>query len=109
MLSTGRERDRTGMKIFLITLTCLLALTILHVSAIADESGPPTLPIGASAPDFCLGGIDGKTHCLNDYSASKVLVIVFTCDHCPTAQLYESRIKQLAADYHERGVALVAI
>src|SRR5207244_5233689 len=58
---------------------------------------------------FCLPGVDGETHCLKEYAASKVLVIAFTCNHCPTAQLYESRIKQLAADYRERGVALVAI
>ncbi len=87
----------------------LLSLAAGGISAVADEAGPPTLTIGASAPDFCLPGIDGKTHCLKDYSASKVLVIAFTCNHCPTAQLYESRIKQLAADYAERGVALVAI
>ena len=77
--------------------------------AVCDEGGPPTLAIGPSAPDFCLPGIDGHTHCLKDYASSKVLVIAFTCNHCPTAQLYESRIKQLTADYRERGVALVAI
>jgi len=87
----------------------LLSLVLGGVSAVADEAGPPTLTVGASAPDFCLPGVDGKAHCLKDYSASKVLVIAFTCNHCPTAQLYESRIKQLAADYAERGVALVAI
>jgi len=65
--------------------------------AVCDEGGPPTLAIGPSAPDFCLPGIDGHTHCLKDYASSKVLVIAFTCNHCPTAQLYESRIKQLAA------------
>jgi len=36
-------------------------------------------------------------------------VIVFTCNHCPTAQLYESRIKKLAEDYRDRSVALVAV
>src|SRR5438874_2848190 len=87
----------------------LSSLVLGGVSAVADEAGPPTLTVGASAPDFCLPGIDGKAHCLKDYSASKVLVIAFTCNHCPTAQLYESRIKQLATDYRERGVALVAI
>jgi peroxiredoxin len=78
-------------------------------AAAADETGPPPLAIGASAPDFCLPGIDGQTHCLKDYAGSKVLAIVFTCNHCPTAQLYESRIKQLADDYRGRGVTLVAI
>ena len=73
------------------------------------EGGPPPLAIGSAAPDFCLQGIDDQTHCLKDYAASKVLVIAFTCNHCPTAQLYESRIKQLAGDYKDRGVMLVAI
>ncbi len=67
------------------------------------------MPIGAQAPDFCLPGIDDKTHCLKEYDSSKVLAIVFTCNHCPTAQLYENRVKQLASDYRDRGVALVAI
>lgn len=87
----------------------VVALLLLAPFAVCDEGGPPTLAIGSSAPDFCLPGVDGQTHCLKDYASSKVLVIAFTCNHCPTAQLYESRIKQLAADYRERAVALVAI
>jgi thiol-disulfide isomerase/thioredoxin len=87
----------------------LLVLLLSACVAFADEDGPPTLAIGSPAPGFCLPGIDGQTHCLKDYAASKVLVVAFTCNHCPTAQLYESRIKQLAADYPNRGVALVAI
>jgi thiol-disulfide isomerase/thioredoxin len=46
---------------------------------------------------------------LSDYASAKVLAIVFTCNHCPTAQLYETRIKKLADDYRGKGVALVAI
>lgn len=87
----------------------VVALLLFAPFAVCDEGGPPTLAIGSSAPDFCLPGIDGHTHCLKDYVSNKVLVIAFTCNHCPTAQLYESRIKQLASDYRERGVALVAI
>lgn len=74
----------------------------------ADEPHP-TLALGSPAPDFTLPGIDGKMHKLSDYAQAKVLVIVFTCDHCPTAQLYETRIKKLAADYEGRGVTLIAI
>jgi peroxiredoxin len=86
-----------------------LFVLVSALPAFCDEGGPPTLAIGSAAPDFCLPGIDGQSHCLKDYAASKVLVIAFTCNHCPTAQLYESRIKQLAADYKDRGVTLVAI
>jgi thiol-disulfide isomerase/thioredoxin len=85
---------------------------LLPISAMSDddeEGGPPTLAIGASAPEFCLPGIDGQNHCLKDYAASKVLVLAFICNHCPTAQLYETRIQQLAADYKDRGVTLLAI
>src|SRR5262249_23495893 len=48
---------------------------------------PPILAIGAQAPDFALPGVDGRTHRLSDYASSKVLAIVFTCDHCPVAQM----------------------
>ncbi|MBV8830310.1 MAG: redoxin domain-containing protein [Acidobacteriaceae bacterium] len=70
---------------------------------------PPILKVGSPAPDFNLLGIDGKRHTLKDYAAAKVLAIVFTCDHCPVAQMYEKRIKQLTSDYKDRGVDVVAI
>lgn len=85
-----------------------LALFLIAFASFADDDHP-ILAIGSPAPDFSLPGIDGKTHKLGDYSSSKVLVIVFTCNHCPTAQLYESRIERLADDYRNKGVALVAI
>ena len=70
---------------------------------------PVTLGIGAPAPDFNLPGVDGRNYKLSDFSDAKVLVVVFTCNHCPTAQAYEQRIKTLAQDYRGKGVALVAI
>ena len=68
-----------------------------------------TLEIGSPAPDFQLPGVDGKTYSLDSFRDAEILVIVFTCNHCPTAQAYEARIKQLAADYKDKKVALVAI
>ncbi len=100
----------SSTKSILIFFALALLTTLATLLARADDQhGPPPLALGSPAPDFCLPGIDGKTHCLADYAPAKVLVIVFTCDHCPTAQLYETRIKQLAADYKDRGVALIAI
>ncbi|MBI3417473.1 MAG: redoxin domain-containing protein [Verrucomicrobia bacterium] len=69
----------------------------------------PTLPLGATAPDFKLPGIDGRNYSLKDFSKAKVLVVLFTCTHCPTAQYYEERVKQLVSDYKSKGVTLVAI
>src|SRR5947209_6348910 len=68
-----------------------------------------TLEIGAAAPDFSSPGVDGKEHSLKEFAAAKVLVVIFTCNHCPTAQAYEKRILALDADYKDKGVALVAI
>jgi thiol-disulfide isomerase/thioredoxin len=70
---------------------------------------PAVLKTGAQAPDFNLPGTDGAMHSLEEYASSKVLVVIFTCNHCPIAENYEPRIKALAADYHDRSVALVAI
>jgi len=89
----------------------LLGITFLFVVAVASVLAErhPILPIGSAAPDFTLPGTDGKIHRLSDYAASPILVVVFTCNHCPIAQMYEQRIERLAADYKDRGVALVAI
>lgn len=67
------------------------------------------LAIGATAPDFRLPATDGKYYSLQDFAKSKVLVIVFTCNHCPTAQAYEDRIIALTNDYKNKGVQVIAI
>jgi thiol-disulfide isomerase/thioredoxin len=54
-------------------------------------------------------GVDGKVHKVSDYGGSPILVVIFTCNHCPIAQMYERRIEQLHEDYGKKGVAVVAI
>ncbi len=87
----------------------LLSVLVARSSAFAAPPDFKTLEIGGAAPDFDLPGVDDKRYTLKDFSAAKLLLVVFTCNHCPTAQAYEPRIKQLDADYKDRGVALVAI
>ncbi len=86
----------------------LASLTVLAGLGAADFQ-PTTLPLDSPAPDFSLPGVDGRSHALKDFAQAKILVVVFTCNHCPTAQYYEDRLKQLAADYRGKGVAVVAI
>ncbi len=95
-----------------VSFRTVVAIAAGLVMAVATTTAAPeikTLEIGAKAPDFALPGVDGQIHRLAKYGKAKVLVIVFTCNHCPTAQAYEDRIKKLAADYKDKGVALVAI
>ncbi len=93
-----------------LTIPCFAAVTLTLViwNAVlaADDS---KLEIGAPIPTFDLPGVDGKNHRLEEYKDAKVLVVLFTCNHCPTAQAYEARIRQLNADYRDRGVQLIAI
>jgi len=89
----------------IILVLCVYAASI-HVS-LAEQ--PETLKIGAQAPDFNLTGVDGKKYTLKTFAASPVLAIVFTCNHCPTAQAYEERIKKLTSDFKASKVAVVAI
>jgi peroxiredoxin len=86
----------------------MIVLLLLSFSASA-QNAHPILALGSPAPDFSLPGVDGKIHRLADYGASSILVVVFTCNHCPIAQMYEQRIQQLETDYRDRGVAVVAI
>src|SRR5277367_2847280 len=94
-----RGLNQMWRTIFLLLLTFTASAQTAH----------PILPLGSPAPDFSLPGVDGKNHRLADYASSPVLVVVFTCNHCPIAQMYEWRITQLVADYKDRGVAVVAI
>lgn len=91
-----------------VIILLVISLTSYSLTSWAQESHP-ILAIGSPAPNFELPGVDGKIHRLSDYASSPVLVIVFTCNHCPIAQIYERRIEQLADDYKDRGVAVVAI
>lgn len=86
-----------------------LSLAWIGAAAFADPPGLKTLEIGAAAPDFDLPGVDGQNHKLSDYADAKVLVVVFTCNHCPTAQAYEERLAKLHEEYKDKGVAVVAI
>jgi thiol-disulfide isomerase/thioredoxin len=92
-------------------LWAALALLVFAPASPAQEGRPnphPTLAIGSAAPDFSLPGVDEKTHKLGDYKAP-LLAILFICDHCPTSQLYEDRMKKLVDDYRPKGVDFVAI
>ena len=92
----------------LFSTVLALAITIQAV-CFAEQKQVVPLAIESDAPDFNLPGVDGRNYRLADFADANILVIVFTANHCPTAQAYEGRIMQLATDYKDKGVAVVAI
>jgi peroxiredoxin len=68
------------------------------------------LKIGDAAPDWNgLVGTDDARHGLSDYKSAPIVVVVFTCNHCPVAKAYEERLVALQRDYRDKKVRLVAI
>lgn len=88
-------------------ITSVFAILCAAVAVHSDEIKP--MEIGDAALPFELPGVDGETYTLDRFADAEVLVMIFTCNHCPTSQAYEERIKQMVRDYEERGVAIVAI
>src|SRR5436190_18560317 len=93
-------------KMLFAALVICFQVTVCSARLFDDH---PTLAIGSKAPPFSLKGVDGKTYTLASFNKFNILVIIFTCNHCPTAQAYEDRIVQLAKDYKPKNVAVVAI
>jgi peroxiredoxin len=67
------------------------------------------IKIGDVAPDFSLPGVDGRNYSLSDFRDKKVLVVIFSCNHCPYVQAYEDRIIALQEEFKDKGVSFIAI
>jgi len=68
-----------------------------------------TLDIGQAAPGFDLPGVDGKNHSLEEFAGAEVLVVVFSCNHCPYVVGSEDRMNAFHAQHAPRGVAMIAV
>src|SRR5262245_34077219 len=68
------------------------------------------LAIGQKAPNFqALPGVDGGSYALSSFADTPVLVLVFTCNGCPTVKANEGRLVALQDTYASRGVQLLAV
>src|SRR5437899_5675109 len=68
-----------------------------------------TLQLDDRAPAFNLPSVDGRTYSLETFADKPVLVVIFSCNHCPYVQAYEDRMVATQRDYRDRGVQFVAI
>ena len=68
-----------------------------------------TLQVGDSAPDFELPATDGKVYNLADFAKAKLLVVFFTCNHCPFVKGSDEVTRSTADKFADKGVAFVAI
>ena len=95
---------------FMKTLFLSLFLcTILFSGFKKPADDHPTLAIGSTAPDFHLPDVNGKMYSLASFKNNPVLVVIFTCNHCPTAQAYEDRIMNMVSEYQSKNVGFAVI
>ena len=93
-------------------LTSLLVAGLMTMNSVETSAAKfnKKVDIGDKAGDWKdLSGTDGKKHSLSDYEKADVLVIAFTCNHCPVANAYEERFNKLAETYKDKKVQLIAI
>ena len=67
------------------------------------------LKIDSRAPSFSLPSIDGKFYSLSTFAEKKILIVIFSCNHCPYVQAYEQRIMDLQSEFEKEGVQIIAI
>lgn len=90
----------------------LLAACLLAGWASTSKAGKfnRVLSVGDEAPDFSgLEGVDDHSYALSDFKDSQLVVLLFTCNHCPVAQAYEERVIDLVDNYQGRDVGFLAI
>src|SRR5688572_32342271 len=69
--------------------------TLFPYTTLFRSAEIPVMKLGTPVPDFSLPGVDGRTYALKDFSDAKVLALIFTCNHCPTAQRSEEHTSEL--------------
>ncbi len=84
-------------------ISFLLLLSLIAFTA------PSQLKIGDTAPGFKLKNIDKSYISLDQYNKEKGVVLIFTCNQCPYAKLYEDRIVALDTKYKKKGFPVVAL
>jgi peroxiredoxin len=89
------------------TASFLLCLATFVLLTSADK--PSKYVVGDQALDFALQNVDGRMISLSTVSEAKGYIVVFTCNHCPYAQLYEQRIINLHKKFAPKGFPVIAI
>ena len=95
-------------------LSVMAAAVTVLLAACSSHAAPAKelkeLKIGDPAPKWSkIVGVDDKEHSLAEYKKAKTVVMVFTCNHCPVAKMYEDRLIALQKQYQDKGVQFVAV
>ena len=97
---------KTMKRTFILVVGVMAVVAVLFMNA---SEPTPGYGVGDYAKDFKLPNIDGKNVSMADYKDAKGFIVVFTCNTCPYAKAYESRIIDLDKKYAAKGFPVLAI
>lgn len=95
------------------TVTALAVLAVTAPLALAQSPAPEVkaLAIGAAAPEAAtkMKGVDGKEVSIESLKGRNGTLVIFSCNACPWAKAWETRIVELGNTYQKKGVGVVMI
>jgi peroxiredoxin len=94
-----------------MTLKTRLAIPVIVALAVSAAAAGGPLPIGAPMPmtDVKMKNVDGTERTIADVKKPAGTLVVFTCNHCPYAKMWETRIVELGNAYAAKGIGVIAI
>jgi len=98
--------SNTMKKTFILLVGVLAVVAVLFMNALEPKAG---YRVGDYAKDFNLPNIDGKNVSMGNYNNAKGFIVIFTCNTCPYANAYETRIMELDVKFAEKGFPVIAI
>lgn len=98
------KMGKTKATLSLVVSACLVVVALMSARFALDG-----YKVGDVVQDFKLKNVDGKTVSLADNATAKGYIVVFTCNTCPVAKAYESRIMELNTKFSSKGYPVVAI
>lgn len=92
-------------------MTIAFVLSLAPAAALAEDAAPEPLALGAAAPMSAakLKSVDGKDVAFTDVAGKKGTLVVFTCNHCPWAKMWEQRIAAIGNAAAKKGIGMIAI
>jgi hypothetical protein len=93
-----------------------LAVTLLAVAALAPlaaraQDEPTVLVIGAAAPmiETKMKSVDGRELSIADAAGKKGTLVIFSCNACPWAKAWETRIVDIGNSWTKKGIGTIVI
>ena len=103
--SITNSRVRTGTD----AVTTAVTLAILIGATASVSAAESAKLVGKPVTTFSAKDFRGRTHTLDEYSDSKVIVLAFLGTECPLAKLYGPRLASISKKYADKGVTILGV